>query len=147
MAAVIAGSFNPARQPIVGSRLVVPRLGVDDWVDFLVDTGADSTCLHPADGQYIQFPYDELNVSLDSEGVGGSYPYYREYAFVVFYDSDNNQARAFDIILAVARPEQPTPSNPRPVVNRLPSLLGRDVLNRLRMDYDFPGGRLEFFAG
>ena len=144
---MIAGSFNPAGQPLVKSRLVVPRLGVDDEIDFLVDTGADSTCLHPADGQYIRFPYDELVVSLDSEGVGGSYPYYREDAFVVFYESDGSRARAFDIILAVARPETPTSSNPRPVVNRLPSLLGRDVLNRLRMEYDFPARRLEFFAG
>ena len=79
--------------------------------------------------------------------MGGSYPYYREDAFVVFYESDGSRARAFDIILAVARPEAPTSSNPRPVVNRLPSLLGRDVLNRLRMDYDFPARRLEFFAG
>ena len=79
--------------------------------------------------------------------MGGSYPYYREYAFVVFSESDSNRVRAFDIILAVARPEIPTPSNPRPVVNRLPSLLGRDVLNRLRMDYDFPAGRLQLFPG
>lgn len=144
---MIAGSFDSSGQPVVKSRLVVPRLGVDDEVDFLVDTGADSTCLHPADGQYIRFPYDELAVSLDSEVVGGSHPYYREYAYVVFYESDGIRPRAFDIILAVVRPEQPTPSNPRPVVNRLPSLLGRDVLNRPRMDYDFPGGRLDFFAG
>ena len=144
---MIVGWFNPARQPVVKSRLVVPRLGIDDEIDWLVDTGAESTCLHPTDGQYVRFPYDELVVALDSEGVGGRYPYYREYAFVVFYESDGGGARVFDIILAIARPEMPTLSDPRPVVNRLPSLLGRDVLNRLRMDYDFPGGRLEFFAG
>ena len=144
---MIGGSFNPAGQPIVSSRLIVPRLGVDDDIDFLVDTGAESTCLHPTDGEYIRFPYDELVVSLDSEGVGGSYPYYREYAFVVFSESDSSEIHAFDIILAVARPEIPTPSNPRPVVNRLPSLLGRDVLNRMRMDYDFGGRRLGFYAG
>ena len=144
---MIAGWFNPAGQPVVKSRLVAPRLGVDDWVDWLVDTGAESTCLHPADGDYIGFPYGELVVALDSEGVGGRHPYYREYAFVVFYESDGSGARAFDVILAIARPEIPTSSNPSPVVNRLPSLLGRDVLNRLRMDYDFPGRRLEFFAG
>ena len=87
---MIAGSFDSSGQPVVKSRLVVPRLGVDDEVDFLVDTGADSTCLHRADGQYIRFPYDELAVSLDSEGVGGSHPYYREYAYVVFYESDGS---------------------------------------------------------
>ena len=109
---MISGSFNQARQPIVGSRLVAPRLGVDDWVDWLVDTGAESTCLHPADGDYIGFPYDELVVALDSEGVGGRRPYYREYAFVVFYESDGSGAYAFDVILAIARPEQPISGAP-----------------------------------
>ena len=142
-----SGWFDAQGRPVARARLIIPRLGVDTDIRFLVDTGAESTCLHPADGEYIRFPYDELVVSLDSEGVGGSYPYYREYAFVVFSESASNQVRAFDIILAVARPEIPTPSNPRPVVNRLPSLLGRDVLNRMRMDYDFGGRRLEFFAG
>ena len=33
----------------------------------------------------------------------------------------------------------------RPYATRyLPSLLGRDVLNTVRMEYDFPAGRLEF---
>ena len=143
---MIAGRFNQAGQPVVRSRLVVPRLGVNDEIDFLVDTGADSTCLHPVDGEYIRFPYDELAIALDSEGVGGRYPYYREDAFVVFSESDNDRYRAFDIILAVARPEPPTQSNPSPVINRLPSLLGRDVLNRMRMEYDFPEGRLRLHA-
>ena len=38
-----------------------------------------------------------------------------------------------------------TLSEPRSVVSRLPSLPGRDVLNRVRMDYDFPAKRLRFF--
>ena len=53
---MIAGTFSPSGQPMVSSRLIVPRLGVDDEIDFLVDTGAESTCLHPADGEYIPIP-------------------------------------------------------------------------------------------
>ena len=34
-------------------------------------------------------------------------------------------------------------AKPHPAVDGLDSLLGRDILNRMRMDYDFPQARLE----
>ena len=77
-------------------------------------------------------------------GVGGSTQYFEESAVVVFYDGDDTHT--LDIELLVSKPQPASESDPRPVVNRLPSLLGRDVLNRLRMDYDFPAGRLQFFT-
>lgn len=140
---MIAGRFDAYGEPFFRARLVIPRLGIDREIDFLVDTGADCTCLHPADGIRIQLPFGELGTRSLFAGVGGSYPYYQEIAFIVFAGGERNYA--FDITLSIARPQPPTPSNPRPVVNLLPSLLGRDVLNRLRIDYDYPAGRLRFF--
>ena len=140
---MIAGRFGTHGEPVCRARLVIPRLGIDREIDFLVDTGADYTCLHPADGIRIEFPFEELDTPSLFAGVGGSYPYHQEIAFVVLDDGAHKYA--FDITLSIARPQPPTASNPRPVVNLLPSLLGRDVLNRLRIDYDHPGGRLRFF--
>lgn len=124
------------------ARLIVPRFGIDDEVNFLVDTGAVRTSLHPFDAGLVGFPFDELRDPFDLVGVGGSSAYYREPALVVIAGIRGDYT--FDITLTIAKPEPPSASNPRPVVNRLPSLLGRDVLNRMRMDYDFGGGRLEF---
>ena len=143
MDTVIAGRFGDHGEPLFRARLVVPRLGVDRRIDFLVDTGANDTCLHPFDGIRIQFPFEELGTPSLFAGVGGRYPYHQEIAFVVLSDDDRNHA--YDITLCIAMPELPTPTNPRPVVNLLPSLLGRDVLNRLRIDYDHPAGRLRFY--
>ena len=84
-----------------------------------------------------------LSLDFTMAGVGGSQSYYREPALVIVNDSDGE--RTFNITLSVTSPQLPTPSNPRPVVNLLLSLLGRDVLNRLRIDYDYPAGRLRFF--
>lgn len=78
-------------------------------------------------------------------GVGGSNQYFQEMAVVVLYGRASTHT--FEIEMLVSKPQPPSASNPRPVVNRLPSLLGRDVLNRMRMDYDFSARRLEFYAG
>ena len=142
---MIAGWFDRRERPTVRARLIIPRLDVDGRIDFLIDTGATFTSLHPDDGRRIGCPFDELGSPRNMAGVGGSTQYFREPAIVVLYGKSGT--RALDIELLVSKPQSASESDPRPVVNRLPSLLGRDVLNRLRMDYDFPGGRLEFFTG
>ena len=141
---MIAGGFDARERPILRARLLVPRFGIDDEVSFMVDTGAVSTCLHPFDAELIGFPFDELIAPFDMVGVGGNSRYYREPALLLLAGTLGDLT--FDLTISIAKPQSPSTSNPRPVVNRLPSLLGRDVLNRLRMDYDFPAGRLEFFA-
>lgn len=52
---------------------------------------------------------------------------------------DGAEWRQFDIDLYVATPDEGT--------DYLPSLLGRDILNTVQMDYYFPRGRLEFTVG
>ena len=142
---MIAGWFDTWERPRVPARLIIPRFGVSGRIDFLVDTGATVTSLHPDDGRRIGCPFDELRNPRNMAGVGGSSQYFREPAVVVLYGRD--RVRPLDVELLVSKPQPTSVSDPRPVVNRLPSLLGRDVLNRLRMDYDFPERRLEFFAG
>ena len=140
---MIAGQFDAWGRPILRARLLIPRLGVSGHVNFLVDTGASNTSLHPSAGRRVQIPFDELRDQSDRIGIGGSLSYCHESASVLLRDGERDHI--FDITLSIARPQTPTSSNPRPVVNLLPSLLGRDVLNRLRIDYDYPAGRLRFF--
>ena len=142
---MIAGGFDARGRPILRTRLLVPRFGIDDAVNFLVDTGAAGTSLHPFDAGLVGLPFDELREPFDLVGVGGRSAYYREPALIALAGSRGDHI--FSITLTIAKPEPPSASNPRPVVNRLPSLLGRDVLNRMRMDYDFPAQRLRFYAG
>lgn len=131
---MIAGYFEPDGRPYVRGRLFLPRLGVRGDVDFLIDTGAVSTVLHPGDGARLSCPFDELLLPVAFEGVGGVHTYYREGAVVTFNDSGSKLA--FRIEVSIAKPGSSSDS--------LDSLLGRDVLNRMRMDYDFPQSRLEF---
>ena len=115
------------------AHLVLPRLGISGPVDFLVDTGAAASVLHSDDGIALDCPFDDLLLPMAFEGVGGTHTYYRETAVIEFDDSGGEIGLRLE--LAVAKPH--------PAVDGLDSLLGRDILNRLRMEYDFPQERLE----
>ena len=131
-----AGYFDAEGQPYLKVRVVLLDLGITGEVDFLVDTGSDVTILHPSDAGNLDCPFDELVNPVTVASAGGPHTYYDEPALISFYDGEARHD--FRIDIAVAKPH--------PLVNGLDSLLGRDILNRLRMDYDFPQRRLEFWA-
>ena len=128
------GYFTESGLPYVRVDLTLPRLGVVATVGFLVDTGSVSTILHSDDAEDIGCPFDSLSLPIALEGIGGAVTYYRESALVKLDYGSGLLDFAFEI--SIAKPGSPT--------DGLPSLLGRDVLNRMRMDYDFPQSRLEF---
>ena len=46
---MIAGWFDTRERPRIRARLIIRRFGVSGRIDFLVDTGATVTSLHPDD--------------------------------------------------------------------------------------------------
>ncbi len=130
---MIAGYFTSDGLPWVGCDLLLPRFGLKAPVTFLIDTGSDTTILHPADGRTLRCPFDLLENPAEFIGVGGTLHYYFEPAVLSFDDSDGGTWE-FEIDISIAKPG--------PLTDGLDSLLGRDVLNQMRMDYDFPRSRL-----
>lgn len=131
---MIDGYFTDGGLPYVGARVSLPRFGVAQVVYFLVDTGSDTTILHPSDGENLRCPFDRLENPVGVGSISGAQTYYAEPAVVSFFDGAIR--RDFRIGIYIARP--------LPEVDELDSLLGRDVLNRLGMEYDFERGRLYF---
>ena len=131
---MIAGYFTDDGEPYVRANLTLPRLGVRGEVHFLIDTGTDATILHPGYAIELNCPFDELEAPVDFVSAGGAHEYYAEPAVVSFHDGEARHD--FRITVFVAKPH--------PLVDELDSLLGRDILNRLRMDYEYPENRLEF---
>lgn len=129
---MIRGSFDRGR-PQVECRLVIPRLRVNHRLMLLVDTGSIATCLHPADAIRAGIPFEQLENEIGYAGVGGSATYFREIANLLF--EDDSRLRIYRLNLLIAAP---TENN-----RELPSLLGRDVLNRWRLEYDPTNGSLE----
>ena len=133
---MIVGELDDLARPYVRCRLALPGTGIADRITFLVDTGADATYLHPSDGLEIGLPFDLLQGSVTSSGIGGSATYFPEPAVLTFTDSVTRRHYGYRISVNIAKPGD--------VRGRLPSLLGRDVIRRWRMDYDPTEGRLEF---
>jgi len=135
---MIAGQFTNDGRPIIECTVSLPRFGLRGQITFLVDTGSDTTILHPDAAADLGCPFDLLDNPAEFISAGGVLLYYMEQAVLSFNDVDGGTAE-FVIDISVAKPD--------PVTDGLDSLLGRDLLNQVRMDYDFPRGRLALQHG
>ena len=131
---MIFGAFDREGRPYIRGEIAIPRLEVKRHVTFLIDTGADGTCIHPEDARRAGVPFDRLVEADTSSGIGGRAVYFREPAVVSFVDEKVRRLYAVELLIA-----EPTAANAA-----FPSLLGREKLNRWRMDYDPAHSLLEF---
>ena len=136
---MITGYFDQD-EPYVQGRLIIDRLGIDDYVEFLVDTGAYSTVLHPMDGSRMGCRYDMLAEEPEYvHGIGGSQECFPQQGTILF--SDDVGKYQFELTIDIIRPDP----DPEAVVNTLPSLLGRDFINFRLLHYDHNDGLLRFY--
>ena len=131
---MIAGEFDPQGYPTVWGRLDLSQWNVSYTVPFLLDTGADITCLHTRDSRRVHIPFSALRSRTYTRGIGGVSRYFRETAIISF--SDGPRTRYYVVELYIAEPSQ---SN-----ENLPSLLGRNIINNWHMQYDPANAKLEF---
>lgn len=80
----------------------------------------------PLDAQRCGIDYNSLQRTKSATGVGGQMKSYVESALVVF--ANNDELYIYSIEIGILPPA--------PEVMRLPSLLGRDVIDRWRVLYD-----------
>ena len=131
---MIVGYFDTRGRPCVEPGLSIPRLRIVQRVQFLVDTGAVTTCLHTPDAIRGNIPFGQLRDKRMFRGIGGSSEYFGESAILSFEDPP--ATRLYRVDLFIAGPDDRNQG--------LPSLLGRDVINHWYMEYDPSLSRLEF---
>lgn len=125
---MLQGRFgNTSGQPFIEGRFYLPRLKIESDISFLVDTGADRTLLMPLDGKRINLDYDKLKGSKESVGIGGIANNYEEPAIVVFSEPGNRLFVYITKLMIASYGDE---------IRDIPSLLGRDILDRWRMIYD-----------
>ena len=122
---MITGFFSRNGRPYIFGTVTLPRLRVSTTVPFLLDTGADSSCLHSEDTSNLAVPESSLRNRSSVGGIGGTSIYYREPATVTFVNGPFNTA-AYDIDLDLSYSDETI---------GLPSLLGRDILDNWHIEY------------
>jgi hypothetical protein len=116
---------NPGR-PLIEGYLDIPSFGIQGFVQFLIDTGADNTVLMPADAKRLKVDYSKFTITDHSLGSGGASLDYLCPAVAIFAEAGHT-AHSYGITLRL--PE------PKPELFIAPSLLGRDILNRWHMTF------------
>jgi hypothetical protein len=132
---MLRGRFgDTTTAPYIEASVHFPRLSIRGYVSFLVDTGANSSILMPADSKKLGVDFKVLRNQTTSHGIGGFSKGFEEDAVVAF--SDGRHVYGYDVNMEVS---SPTADN-----RYLPSLLGRDVLNRWRIIIDFSKAKATF---
>jgi hypothetical protein len=133
---MLRGRFgNTSGRPYLEGRLIIPRLAITADISFLVDTGADRSLLMPLDSERLGIDTSELDGDLESTGIGGAIHNFVERAVLVLSEP-KVAIHLYYLDLCISPPD--------PGIQDIPSLLGRDVLDRLRMTYDAQRPSLTF---
>lgn len=141
---VISGAYRPTSDglgpdaPFLHSLVLLPRFRQYLEVDFLVDTGSESTVLSLedvrsaglSDRNFRQRPLRSVR------GVGGEQIHYIESASMAFYGDDQRQTFIWNGQVRIPQ------HSDEAVARRLPSILGRDFLNLVDLRLNWPGGRI-----
>lgn len=131
---MIKGSFEDG-SPFIEGLLVIPRLHIQGPISFLLDTGADESCLMPTDGLRLGIDYGSLTGrKVSISGVSGDIECTKCSVFV-FFTEDNGKVRIYRIQIDIM------PDVPK--LHPMHSLLGQDILSRWRTVHDPTRGRLQ----
>lgn len=117
--------------PRVQVYCYIPRLNLGRLVDFMIDTGASSTCLNGIYALGLQ-NYMRKDTLKPSTGIGGKCGYYTENAELVFTDKKGQQI-GFPLALGIQRIRRFLWIKPN---LRIPCLLGRDILSKWEFRYN-----------
>jgi len=122
---MIRGYFNSGR-PYVKGLVYFADFDQERPIQFLIDTGADITTVHPAD--FLPLNIDTASMGSpdrESIGIGGSAGSWSRSGIVMLPEDDSTtlSVLACDLDLAV----------PNETNMRYPSLLGRDVLQHFTL--------------
>ena len=118
--------INNTSVPKVRSYVFLQRIGRGKFVDFIVDTGASKTALHPSDwGMFVPVTqWFGWTVTESLRGIAGSRQYAEEIAALIFFDADGNRflSQQLNLLVGLLTLEDLTiPTS---------SLLGMDIMGK-----------------
>lgn len=134
---MIHGWFNEASgRPQVRARVALVGQLVEDEIVLDIDTGSDMTMISPSHAELLGIDVAKLEVPTLISGIGGLEPIFPAKAAILFHDPDRGLC-VYYVEVGVFPAEADAGR-----FDPLPSLLGRDVLDRVRMTYHRRGDGL-----
>lgn len=131
---MIEGSFDNG-SPFIEGLLVFPGLDVQGPISFLLDTGADESCVMPTDGLRLGIDYGTLTGrKVRIRGVSGPIESTKR-PVLVFFVENTGKVRLYRILINIM------PNEPK--LHSLHSVLGQDILSRWRTVHDPTRGRIQ----
>lgn len=123
--------------PYIRMQLRLPTLGAAAEIDFLIDTGADTTTLLPSDIAKLGIVVVAIpGHSEKASGTGGEASFKSVPASLEFDDpAAIGGKRQFEIGIDI-------PTRRKKGIEHLPSVLGRDILNQMRGTFDANNDRI-----
>lgn len=112
-------------------RLVIPHQNLWRNCPFIIDTGAERSVLMPIDARLMGVDRRQLHDPDASDGIGGRCEGHNAFAFIVLFDPDASVLHNFRVKVFI-------PDESRDLFRIDSSILGRDVLDRLKLTYDKP---------
>lgn len=125
---MLQGRFgDTSGRPYMEVRLALPRLKISGDISLLFDTGADSSLLMPIDSGRLGIDFSDLTETTESRGIGGLNKQFLEPAILAFTDP----GVCLHVYFLSLRKAAQTPD-----IADIPSILGRDIIDRWAISYD-----------
>jgi len=128
----------------IRAHLVSSELSLDGVVNFLIDTGASKTVISDKDAIFLKIDYAKLKPAPQKlSGIGGSVDTYVFENTVLIFKTDAGKLEFKFPILFLKHNFTSMNEEDRIKILRIPSLLGRDILNRFKLIYNPLENKLE----
>ena len=136
---MIIEAFFKGNAAFINGHVVSHTFKIDETVEFLIDTGASRTTLLDRDAIFMGINYDRIPKHKQQvSGIGGTVEtHIITDAFLTL--KSGNYRKDFSMpILVLKHPLERMSERERIRIWRLPSILGRDIINQFRLIFDHP---------
>lgn len=134
---MIIGKFDELTgEPRIEASISLSGHRIGRGVSLLIDTGADTTTIMPDDSRLLGIDIGQMEGTNTIIGIGGTVDTAVRDTKLSFSENRSGLIRHYFLPVDYIRHDQG--------IVGLPSILGRDILDRWRMNYDPVNGKLEF---